>query len=151
MSKYCKDFEYIFKDIHRENTPWNKTQVPTKSMNVDIWVTGTLIQLFIRGSTTQIEFPRKLCGITPFFLIGPFCTPHSMCLHIGFYQNSFAWKCCTFNCSSVNQKRVLRILKRFYFFRKLKTLKISCDSHIKRCRSPKRRAILKIPSTIFGT
>ena len=34
-------------------------------------------------------------------------------------------------------------------FKVLKTFKIFTDSHIKICQSLKRRAILKIPSTVF--
>ena len=37
-------------DTHREKAPSNKTPALTKSMNTDIWVVGTLNQLFIRGS-----------------------------------------------------------------------------------------------------
>ena len=50
-TKFC----LRFKDTHRENTPLNKTQAITKSRNMDIWETGTLNQLFIRGSYTEIK------------------------------------------------------------------------------------------------
>ena len=51
---------YIIKDTHRENTPSNKTQALQKSMNIDIWVVGTLNQsTVIRGSCTQIKFKKK--------------------------------------------------------------------------------------------
>ena len=46
------------KDTHRENPVINKTQALTKSMNMDIWVIGTLNQQFIRGSYTEIKFPK---------------------------------------------------------------------------------------------
>ena len=51
-----------------------------KSMNIDIWVVGTLNQLFIRGSYTKLNFWKNkvVSGKTPFFVIGPFCTPYSM-------------------------------------------------------------------------
>ena len=42
---------------HRENAPSSKTQEYTK--NIDIWVVGTLTQLFIRGSYTAIRFSKK--------------------------------------------------------------------------------------------
>ena len=51
---------------------------------------GTLNQLFIKGSYTQtlnLNFQKKLSkvsGKSLFFVIGPFCTPHSICLNIGF-------------------------------------------------------------------
>ena len=35
---------------HREKAPSNKIQALTKSMNIDIWVVGTLNQVFIRNS-----------------------------------------------------------------------------------------------------
>ena len=34
--------------MHRENALTNKTQALTKSMNMDIWIIGTLFQLFMR-------------------------------------------------------------------------------------------------------
>ena len=41
-------------------------------------------------------------GKTPFFVIGPFCTHHSICLNIGFWYGSFVWKWCVFNLSAFN-------------------------------------------------
>ena len=46
-------------DTHRENTLTNKTLALSKSMNMDIWVIGTLNQLFIGGSYIKIKFPKK--------------------------------------------------------------------------------------------
>ena len=43
----------------RENTPSNKTEALTKSMNMYIWAIGILNQLFIRDSYTQITFSKK--------------------------------------------------------------------------------------------
>ena len=48
-----------FKDTHRENTASNRTEALTKNMNMYIWAIGTLNQLFIRGSHTQIKFLKK--------------------------------------------------------------------------------------------
>ena len=51
-----RDFCYIYgcrnliMDTHREKAPCSKTQVLKGSVNMDIWVVGTLNQLFIRGS-----------------------------------------------------------------------------------------------------
>ena len=69
-----------------ENTPSNKTQTLAKGVNMNIWVIGPSNQLFIRGSCNQIEFPKSkvVIGKTLFFVIGPFCTPHSICLNIDF-------------------------------------------------------------------
>ena len=35
----------LFKDTHREKAPSNKTSALTKSINMGIWVVGTLNQL----------------------------------------------------------------------------------------------------------
>ena len=40
----------LITDTHREKAPSFKAQVLTGSVNMDIWVVGTLNQLFIRGS-----------------------------------------------------------------------------------------------------
>ena len=51
-----RDFCHIYgcrnliTDTHREKAPSFKAQVLTGSVNMDIWVVGTLNQLFIRGS-----------------------------------------------------------------------------------------------------
>ena len=58
-------------------------------MNMDIWVGSTLNQLFIRGSYNEIKFSKKkkiVSGKTPFFVIESFCTRHSICLNVGFWQ-----------------------------------------------------------------
>ena len=49
----------LIKDIQRGNIPSNKTQTLTKSTSMDIWLIGTLNQLFIRGFYTQIKFSKK--------------------------------------------------------------------------------------------
>ena len=43
------------KDTQKEKTPPKKTQALTKNMNIDIWIVGTLSQLFIRGSYIQVK------------------------------------------------------------------------------------------------
>ena len=40
----------LFKNIHREKAPSNKSPALTKNTNVGIWIVGTSNQLFIRGS-----------------------------------------------------------------------------------------------------
>ena len=54
-----------------------------KSLNTDIWVVGKSNQL---GSYTEkiLSTKKVVIGKTLFFVIGPFCTPHSICLKIGF-------------------------------------------------------------------
>ena len=39
-----------FKDTDKEKAPSNKTPALSKSMNMNIWVVGTLNQLFVRIS-----------------------------------------------------------------------------------------------------
>ena len=53
-AKRKKTFRKRFKDTHREKTSLNKTPVLTKSMNMDIWIVGTIKQLFVRVSYTEI-------------------------------------------------------------------------------------------------
>ena len=73
-------------DSHRENTPSNKTQALTKSMNMCIREIGASNQLFIRGSYTEIKSSknRVVSGKTAFFVISPIFSPHSLCLNNGF-------------------------------------------------------------------
>ena len=54
---------------------------------MDISVLCTLNQLFIRGLYAENKFSKNqvVSGKTPFFVIGPFCTVHSICLNIGFW------------------------------------------------------------------
>ena len=56
---FCKMI--VLKDTHKENTLSNKTQVLTKSMNINIWEFGILDQLcmIMYDSHTQIEFSKK--------------------------------------------------------------------------------------------
>ena len=55
-------------------------------MNMYIWAIGTLNQLSVRDSYTQIKLSKNeaVNGKSPFFVIGTFCTPHSICLNISF-------------------------------------------------------------------
>ena len=70
-------------------------------MNTDIWVIGTLNQLFVRGSYNEIKFSKNkvVSGKTPLFVIGPFCNPHSICLNS---IRNFVWKCDVFHGSTFN-------------------------------------------------
>ena len=48
--------DLVLKDNHREKKPWNKlTQALKKNMNMDVWLVGTSIKLFIRGSYIEIK------------------------------------------------------------------------------------------------
>ena len=91
----------------------------------------------------------------PFYVIGPFCTQHSICLNILIWQ--FLYGNDAFSVLVLStKKQYSRLLKKFFVFRKisfevkvLKTFKISTDCQIKTCRSLKLRAILKITSIVF--
>ena len=97
-------------------------------------------------------------GKTPFFAIGPFCTHQSICLNITLacdiailYENDAflileLWV--KKRCSGF-LKKVFVLQKICFKVKVLKKFKISTDCHIKTCLSLKRRAILKIPSTVF--
>ena len=61
------------KDTHREKASLNMTTLLTKSMNMDIL---TLKQNFQKN--------KVVTGKTPFFVIGPFCTPYSIRLNNAF-------------------------------------------------------------------
>ena len=43
-------------------------------MNIDIWISGTLNQLFLRGYNAQIKLQKNKVprGKIPFFATGPF-------------------------------------------------------------------------------
>ena len=99
---------------------------------------------------------KVVTGKTPPFVIGPFCSCHSICLNIDFWQSCFEWKWCVFNFSGFNWNTVLQFFEKGFRFPKicfkvkvLNTFETFTDCHIKSWRSLKRRAILKIPSTIF--
>ena len=49
----------VLKDIYREKVPSNKTPTLTESMNINIWVVGTLNQLFTGSSQTEAKFSKK--------------------------------------------------------------------------------------------
>ena len=121
-------------------------------MNMDIWVNGTLNQLFIRGSYSEIHFEKLHSGKTP-FSIGSFVIPILFLLavnRVAFYQNA------TFLIVVLTTKKwYFSFLKKLFLseicfeVKVLKMLKVSCDCHIKICQSLKRRAILKIPSIVI--
>ena len=72
---------------------------------MDIWVVGTSNQLFLIGSKTGTNFRKKnkvVTDKTPFFVIGPLCSRHSICLNIGLWHSSFEWKRCVINLNGFN-------------------------------------------------
>ena len=83
ITSYSKHNQVHIEDIHRENTPSNKTQVLTKSIITYIPAIGTLNQLFLRGYYVQIKILKNevfYCKILlKYFVLGPLCIPHSIC------------------------------------------------------------------------
>ena len=49
----------IVKGTNREKAPSNKTPALMESMNMDIWILGTLNQLFAKGFSTETKFSKK--------------------------------------------------------------------------------------------
>ena len=56
LPSYEAFISLYFKDTHIDKTPLNKTPVLRKSMNMNMWVAGSLNQLFIRGFSTETNF-----------------------------------------------------------------------------------------------
>ena len=72
-------------------------------MNIYIWEIGTLNQLFIRGSYTQIKFSNEVVSDkSPFFVIGPFCTLHSIIDCLTTSKRSEAAKILTNSCTELS-------------------------------------------------
>ena len=69
------------KDTHRKKGPSNKTPALTKSRDMGIWV--------VHASNHHLKLKQNfqkskvVIGKTPFFVVHPFCTHHSICLNIG--------------------------------------------------------------------
>ena len=111
------------------------------------YIKSTLYVRFLNWNKIS-ETNETVTGKTLFFLVGPFCTSHSICVNIRYWHSSFVWKCCVFNLST--KKCFSSFLKRVSVFQKiclkieaLKSFKISSNCHIRTCWSLKRRAILK--------
>ena len=69
---------------------------------IRIWTFGSLIHQI--NSIYEVLKLEKIfqknnvaTGKTPLFVIGPFCSDHSVWLNIGFEQSSCEWKWCVFN------------------------------------------------------
>ena len=99
---------------------------------------------------------KVVTGKTPYFVIDPFRTPHSIYLNIACDRAVLYGNVAFTILVLLTKKRYSSFLKKVFLFQKicfkvkvLKTFKISSDYHRKTCRSLKRRATLKIPSTVF--
>ena len=114
---------------------------------------GTKRVLFGYFWARIIKNYSHVCKIfkTPFLVIGPFCTAHSICLNTGLYGND-ALSMFVFS----TKKRFPSVLKKIFVFQKtyfkvtaLKTFKISSNCCIKTSTSLKWRTISNIPSTVL--
>ena len=74
-----------FKDTRKEKAPSNKTPTLLKSMNTDIWMVGTFLYAVLKLKRNFWK-NKVVTGKNAFFLIGPFCTPHSISVNVGFLQ-----------------------------------------------------------------
>ena len=94
------------------------------NFNIAVIILIISILLLKQGFQKRKVVNRK----TTFFVIGPFSTPHSICLNSGFWQSSFVWNYCVFDLSISTKKNsapVFRISFRFseFFFFNVKAFK----------------------------
>ena len=101
---YFGHIQIDFKDTHKKKHPKVKLQ---RSRKVWIWTFGWLLHQM--NSIYEVpklkqNFRKKkvVTDKTPFFVIGQFCTPHSICFNIGFWQSSFVRICYIVNPSTFN-------------------------------------------------
>ena len=100
------------KDIQREKTCSNKSVALMRSNQRNI--SSTLYKGF--WNWYNFQKIKYLLGKNPFFVIGPFCTPHSNCLSIGFWWGSFVSKYYVFNLSTFNWKTLLQLFENDFQF-----------------------------------
>ena len=111
---------FVLKDTHREKAPSNETPILSKSMSMDIWVIGTSNRLFIRDTRFlhwNKIFEKIVTGKTQFFVIDPFCTPHSIWRNINFWQSSSYGNVAFLILALSATKRYSSRLKKVWFFR----------------------------------
>ena len=59
---------------------------------------------------------KVVTGKTSFFVIGPLCTHDSICLNIGFWYDSFIWKCWVFNLGAFKYKMLVQFFEKDFLF-----------------------------------
>ena len=114
---------------------------------MDIWVVGTSNQLYLRRSKTGTNYPKKITQLLTKL--------HSLWQFHFIITILFVLTLVSDRVVST-KKRYSSFLRKVFVFQKicfkakvLKKFETFTDCHIKTCRSLKRRAILKIPSTVF--
>ena len=133
----------------------SKTPSAYEKYEYRIWVVGTSNQFFKRGSYTETKISKQWIR-TPFFVIIPFCTDILFVLTLA-SEMAVLCRNIAFSILLLSTKnRYSSFLKKLFVFQKVcfkvkvsKTFKISSNSHRNTCRSLKRRANYKIPSTVF--
>ena len=122
---------------------------------MDIWVVGTFNSIKGVLKLKQIFQKNKVVtGKTPLFVIGPFSILFVLTLAS---DRTVLNGNGVFSVLLVSTKKgYSSFLKKAFVLQKicfkvkvLNTFETFTDCHIKTCRSPKRRAILKIHSTVF--
>ena len=137
---------FCLKISHREQHRQKDSSI-YKKQEFAICVVDSSNQLFIRVLKLKQNFQKYkvVTGKTLLFVIGPFCTYHSVCLNYLLYGN---------NAFSIlvllTKKRYSSFSKKDFLFqiicskvKVLKTFKTSTNCHIRTCRFLKRRVILK--------
>ena len=76
----------MLKDTHREKAPSNKTPALTKSTDMGIWIPWYIKSTLYKSFLTETKSSKNkvVTSKIPFFVIGPYCTHHSICLNIDF-------------------------------------------------------------------
>ena len=74
---------------------------------IRIWTFASLVHQIKSFQEVQkleqiFQKNKVVTGKTLLFVVGPFCSRHSICLNIGFWQSSFKRKWCVFNLSGFN-------------------------------------------------
>ena len=105
-SSYFSRTHIYFKDTQKEKNTlkWNSNALGKYEYgHLDGWyIKSTLYMTFLNWNKIFEKGKYLVTGKTPFFVIGPFCTPHSIYLNVGFWQSSFVWKCYVVNLSTFN-------------------------------------------------
>ena len=93
-----------------------------------IWTFGYLVHQVnsledVLKLKLNFQTNKVVTSKTLFFVIVPFCIPHSICLNIGLWQGCFVKKCCVFSLSTFNQKTLSQFFVKYW--KKLKYWKCS--------------------------
>ena len=119
---------------------------------MDIWVICTLNQLSVL--TLKLNYSKNIViREKPSFSV--LCTPHFVVLTLAFHRAVF-YENITFSIIVLSTKRQYSSFlffvfqKTFFKVKVLKSFKVSTDCQIKKCRSLKQRAVLKVPFIFFS-